>query len=151
VRDVALQAQPVTVSRGEWLTLDEAELAAVAVRNHDLPRKLVSRSEFQNAAVFVSALTTRERRLVSIAGTHRKIFIAVHIRVVAQFAPQSGLQSSLNIEGEVPPPIPRAFALKGIYELKPDQWSFLDVDTQFGPDLVACALGNRGNCPLPYR
>jgi hypothetical protein len=99
----------------------------------------------------VSGITVRKAGLVTIPGAQRKILIPIHIRPLAEFVPEDGLQSGLDIKSEIPLPVMRALSsTKGIYELNADHWSLLDIDAKLRAEL-ASALGSRGNYPMADR
>ncbi len=150
--DIALQPQPVAVSRGKCLSPDESELTAVAVGNHQMPGQKVSRSEFENAAIFGDGIAWRQAGPVPIAGAKSTVPVPIHIWLVAQLAAEDRLQRGLDIKRKITHPRIRVrIAAGGSYGLYPDRLPFLNVDAEFGPELAACALGRGGNTPRTSR
>ena len=93
-------------------------------------------------------MTARKTGLVPITGAQGKILVPKHIRIVPQFAAENRLQSSLDIDSEIPVPVMCALIrTKGIYELNPEHRPLLHIDAKLGAELVS-ALGSRGNDPL---
>jgi hypothetical protein len=64
--------------------------------------KPISGSKLENATVLGRAVTARKTGLVPITGTQSKILVPKHIRIVPQFAAENRLQSSLDIDSEIP-------------------------------------------------
>ncbi len=70
-----------------------------------------------------------------------KVPVSVHISPIAQLAPKDGLQSGFQIDSKITVPAMRArIAGSGIHEPEPDDFSLLDVDAEFGPELAAGTL-----------
>jgi hypothetical protein len=83
-----------------------------------------------------------------VSAAKRKVSVSVHIRPIAQLAPENGLQSGFKVEGKITIPTMCArIAGGGIHERKPEDFSLLDIDAKLRPELAACALTRHGNSP----
>ena len=105
--DIAFQLQPVSIPRGKTLSLDEPELAAVTIGNHELPSERISGGHIENAAVFRGG-PRREAGPMPVSAAKSKVPVPVHICLIAQLAPEDGSQSGLKVNSKITVPAMRA-------------------------------------------